>query len=116
MGIEYIAAISKYHCKSFKMVLTTTLPRDYEMWLRVRDRGKLKALNERGVIVTEIKVSPMEFGVYCRGLKGPDFSIAITGSLRPRQSYRRGENCGRGVRTIAAVASTVRHIGTGKTV
>jgi hypothetical protein len=42
---------------------------------RVRERGKLRALTERGASVSEIEVSPMEFAAYCKGLKRPDFSI-----------------------------------------
>jgi hypothetical protein len=38
MGIEYIA---EDDYKAFKILVTTTLPRDFEMWLRVRERGKL---------------------------------------------------------------------------
>ena len=76
MGIKYIAAVSKEHYESFKMILTTPLPGDYDMWLRVRERGKFRALLERGTAVREIEVSPIEFGNYCRGLKQRDFSIA----------------------------------------
>ena len=47
MGIEYIAVIAEEDYKAFKILVTTTLPGDYEMWLRVRDRGKLRAANER---------------------------------------------------------------------
>jgi len=76
MGIEYTAAINAHDYDSFRMILTTQLPHDYNMWLRVRDRGKVRALDERGVMLTEIEVTPMEFGAYCRGLKKRDFSIA----------------------------------------
>jgi hypothetical protein len=74
MGIEYIAAIAEDDYKAFKILVTTTLPRDYEMWLRVRERGRVRALNERAVTLTE--VSPQEFGAYCKALKRPDFSLA----------------------------------------
>jgi hypothetical protein len=30
---------------------------------------------ERGASVSEIKVSLLEFAIYCKGLKRPDFSI-----------------------------------------
>ena len=76
MGIEYIAVIAEEDYKAFKVLVTTTLPRDYEMWLRVRERGKLRAFRQRGAVLTEIEVSPEEFGAYCRRLKRPDFSIA----------------------------------------
>ena len=38
MGIEYVAVIAEHHYYAFKILVTTTLPRDYEMWLRVRER------------------------------------------------------------------------------
>jgi len=76
MDVEYIAAIAEGDYEIFKAVLTTELPRNYEMWLRVRDRGKLRALNEGATDVIEVQVTPVEFGDYCRGLKRPDFSIA----------------------------------------
>ena len=76
MGIEYIAVIAEEDYKAFKILVTTTLPRDYEVWLRVRERGKLRAVMERGAVLTEIEVSPEEFGAYCKRRKRPDFSIA----------------------------------------
>ena len=76
MGIEYIAVIAEEDYKAFKILVTTTLPRDYEMWLRVRERGKLRAVRERGVFLIEFEVSPEVFGAYCKRRKRPDFSIA----------------------------------------
>jgi hypothetical protein len=76
MHVEYVAAIAEDDYETFKTVLTTELPRDYEMWLRVRQRGKLRALNEGATKVVEVDVTPDDFGAYCRGLKRPDFSIA----------------------------------------
>ena len=76
MSTDYIAAIRKHHYKGFKAIMTTSLPGDYDMWLRVRERGKIRALRERGTILTEITISPLEFGNYCKGLKRRDFSIA----------------------------------------
>jgi hypothetical protein len=46
------------------------------MWLRVRERGKLRAMQERDAVCVEVEVRPEEFGAYCKGLKRPDFSIA----------------------------------------
>jgi hypothetical protein len=45
------------------------------MWLRVRERGKLRALEERAAEVVEVQISPEEFGAYCKRLKRTDFSI-----------------------------------------
>jgi hypothetical protein len=55
--------------------VTTPLPRDYGMWLRVRERGKLRAIDERAADVLEVQIWPEEFGAYCKGLKRTDFSI-----------------------------------------
>jgi len=72
MGVEYIAAIAKDDYETFKTVLTTELPRDYETWLRVRERGKLRALKEGAANVIEVEVTPGEFVDW---LERPDFSI-----------------------------------------
>jgi hypothetical protein len=76
MGVQYIAWINEDDYETFKALMTTSLPRNYEMWLRVRERGKSRVFDERGATCTEIKVSPEEFDAYCRALKKPDFSIA----------------------------------------
>jgi hypothetical protein len=76
MRIEYIAAIAEEDYQTFKAMLTTTLPDDYEMWLRVRERGSVRALEERAAVLTEVEISPEEFRDYCKGLRRPDFSIA----------------------------------------
>jgi hypothetical protein len=75
MSIEYIASITESDYKMFRIIMTTELPDDYQMWLRVRERGKLTALTERRASVAEIEVSLMEFAAYCKGLKNPNFSI-----------------------------------------
>jgi hypothetical protein len=76
MGIEYIAAIAERDYETFRTMLTTPLPSDYEMWLRVRERGKVRAFKERGVISDEVEIIPQEFSAYCNGLTRPDFTIA----------------------------------------
>jgi hypothetical protein len=43
MGIEYVAVIVEEDYHAFKILVSTPLPREYEMWLRVRRRGKLKS-------------------------------------------------------------------------
>jgi hypothetical protein len=48
MSVEYIAWLAEDDYEAFKMIMTTSLPSDYEMWLRVRERGKSRAFNERG--------------------------------------------------------------------
>src|SRR6516162_3953532 len=57
MSIEYIASISEAEYKMFRVLITTPLPKDYETWSRVRDRGKLRAFTERAALVTEIKIN-----------------------------------------------------------
>jgi len=74
MAIEYIASIAEADYKMFRILITTPLPDDYETWLLVRERGKLRA-TERGATVAEVEVSLMEFAAYCKGLKKPNFSI-----------------------------------------
>ena len=75
MSIEYIASITESDYKMFRIIMTTELPDDYETWLRVRERGKLAALTERGATVAEVEVSLMEFADYCKGMRRPNFSI-----------------------------------------
>ena len=75
MGIEYVAVIAEEDYHAFKILVSTPLPREYEMWLRVRERGKLRAKQERDAIIVEVDVRPEEFGAYCKHLKRPDFSI-----------------------------------------
>jgi hypothetical protein len=58
------------------VIVTTPLPRDCGMGLRVRDRGELGAFTEHGATFREVEISPMEFGNYCKGQKTRDFSIA----------------------------------------
>ena len=75
MGIEYIAVIAEEDYHAFTILVSTPLPREYDMWLRVRDRGKLRAIQERDATLVEVEVCPEEFGAYCKCLKRPDFSI-----------------------------------------
>jgi hypothetical protein len=75
MSIEYIASIAQADYKMFRILVTTPLPDDYETWLLVRERGKLRALTGGAATVTEIEVSLMEFAAYCKALKNPNFSI-----------------------------------------
>jgi hypothetical protein len=76
MGIEYVAAIAEEDYEAFKTVLTTTLPNEYEMWLRVRERGNMRAAKERAATLREVEISPEEFRAYGERLRKPDFSIA----------------------------------------
>ena len=97
MDVEYIAAIAEDDYETFKTVLTTNLPRDYETWLRVRERGKLRALKEGADNVIEVDVTPGEFDAYCRGQKRPDFSI---GSL---DLYALEKGASGGTNTVAGL-------------
>jgi hypothetical protein len=72
MGIEYIAVIAEGDYSAFKILVSTTLPREYEIWLRVRERGRLRAIQERGAVFVEVEVCPEEFGAYSKRLKRPD--------------------------------------------
>jgi hypothetical protein len=75
MGVEYIAVIAEEDYHAFSILVSTPLPREYDMWLRVRERGRLRAIQERGADFIEVEVRPEEFGAYCKSLKKPDFSI-----------------------------------------
>ena len=94
MEIEYIAFIAEDHYKAFKIIVTTTLPRDYEMWLRVRERGKARAFKERAAILTEVEVSPKEFGAYCKRLKKPDFSLSALDQCAREKGIAQGREPG----------------------
>jgi hypothetical protein len=39
MAVEYIAFIAEEDYQVFWILVTTPLPREYGMWLRVRERG-----------------------------------------------------------------------------
>jgi hypothetical protein len=73
--VEYMAAVTEADYHAFKLLVSTTLPREYDMWLRVRERGKSRAIRERDALVVEVEVRPEEFGAYCKSLKRRDFSI-----------------------------------------
>ena len=75
MGTEYIAVIAEADYHAFKILVSTPLPREYDMWLRVRERGKLRVIRERHAAFIEVEVRPEEFGAYCKGFKKADFSI-----------------------------------------
>ena len=69
---------------------STPLPRDYDMWLRVRERGKLRAEMERAAVVAEIQITPTEFGAYCKQLARRDFSIAALDGCAREKALARG--------------------------
>jgi hypothetical protein len=75
MSVEYIAVIAEEDYHAFRILVSTPLPREYDMWLRVRERGRLRIIQERDASVVELEVRPEEFGAYCKSLKKPDFSI-----------------------------------------
>jgi hypothetical protein len=92
MAIEYIAFIAEEDYWAFKILVTTTLPRDYSMWLRVRERGKVRAIEDRAADVLEVQISPEEFGAYCKGLKRTDFGItALDRCAARRCCFERGK-------------------------
>jgi hypothetical protein len=91
MSTEYIASIAKADYKMFRILITTPLPDDYETWLLVRERGKLRAVTERAATVTEIEVSLMEFAAYCKGLKKPNFSIGTLDQCARKKAMAQGQ-------------------------
>jgi hypothetical protein len=91
MNVEYIASIAETDYPAFRMIITTTLPNDYQMWLCVRERGKFRAKAERQAEIAEVEVTPMEFGRYCKTLRRPDFSIAgLDRYAREKANFRPG--------------------------
>jgi hypothetical protein len=75
MATEYFAFIAEEDYRAFQILVSTPLPRDYDMWLRVRDRGKLRAMRERAAAVVDTEITPEEFGAYCKQQTRRDFSI-----------------------------------------
>jgi hypothetical protein len=75
VSIEYIAAVRVDDYEAFKLLMTIGLPSEHEMWLRVKERGNLRAFKEGGAICTEVEVSRNEFNAYCPALKRPDRTI-----------------------------------------
>ena len=74
MAVEYMAYIEEDDYEAFRGILGGWLPAEYEMWLRVRDRGRLRLLTD-GAAVEEITVSPEEFMTFCNKSRRSDFSI-----------------------------------------
>ena len=85
MAAEYFAIIAEEHYTAFQVLVSTPLPRDYDMWMRVRDRGKLRAMRERAAAVVEIALTPEEFAEYCKRQARRDLSIvALDGCAREK--------------------------------
>src|SRR5579859_6691696 len=90
MATEYFAFIAEEDYTAFQILVTTPLPRDYDMWLRVRERGKLRAEIERAARVIEIQITPTEFGAYCKQVTRRDFSIAALDGCARQKGVARG--------------------------
>ena len=75
MAVEYLAKIAEEDYEAFKALMGNLLPAEYEMWLRVRARGRLRASEEGLVTVKEIEVHPDEFKTFCGEMARPDFGI-----------------------------------------
>ena len=100
MAVEYIAFIAEEDYRAFRILVTTPLPREYGMWLRVRERGKLRAIEERAADVLEVQISPEEFGAYCKGLKRADCGITAL----DRCAHEKGLTPGRGAAVLSAAS------------
>jgi hypothetical protein len=74
MAAEYIARIEERHYAAFRQILKSILPRDYTMWLRVRERAKQRMSRELAIAI-EIDVSPKEFEAFCATLARPELNI-----------------------------------------
>ncbi len=75
MAVEYLAKIAEEDYEAFRVLIGDFQPAEYEMWLRVRARGRLRASKEGLVTVKEIEVHPDEFKASCGDMARPDFSI-----------------------------------------
>jgi hypothetical protein len=93
MAVAYIAFIAEEDYRAFRILVTTPLPREYGMWLRVRERGKVRAIDERASHVLEVQVSPEEFAAYCKGLRRMDFSIAALDGCAHEKGLTQGRGC-----------------------
>jgi hypothetical protein len=74
VAVEYIAHIEEDDYEAFRGILGAWLPGEYQMWLRVRDRGRLRLLTD-GIAVEEITVFPDEFIAFCNKSKRSDLGI-----------------------------------------
>jgi hypothetical protein len=103
MATEYFAFITEEDYPAFQILVTTPLPGDYDMWLRVRDRGKLRAM-ERAAAVIDIEITPTEFGAYCKQqMRRRDFSIAALDLCAREKGLTRHQ--GRASRSTLAASS-----------
>jgi hypothetical protein len=82
--VEYMAYIEEDDYEAFRGILGGWLPAEYEMWLRVRDRGRLRLLTD-GAAVEEITVfrSSWRFAISRDGQ-----TSASTGSIALRARKR----------------------------
>jgi hypothetical protein len=114
MTTEYFAFIAEEDYRAFRILVSTTLPRDYDMWLRVRERGKLRAATERANAVIEIEVTPEEFGAYCKRQVRRDFSIAALDACAREKGVAQGRgralqsDCGGGSLAVIESATPIR--------
>ena len=75
MAVEYTAWIAEEDYQAFRKLLAPIMPDSYELWLRVRDRGKRRAFEERSAILEEIEVYPEEFERFCARRARAEYSI-----------------------------------------
>jgi hypothetical protein len=75
MAVEYTAWIAEEDYEEFKRMLAPMLPDSYDMWIRVREKGKRRAFEERAAIFEEIEVYPDEFEAFCERRGRPEYNI-----------------------------------------
>jgi hypothetical protein len=75
MAVEYAAWIAERDYEAFKEMLAPIMPDSYELWLRVRERGRRRAFEESSVTFEEVEVSPDEFRTFCTRRTRPEFNI-----------------------------------------
>ena len=75
MAVEYTAWIAEEDYDAFREMLMPIMPNSYELWLRVRERGKRRVFEERAAMLEEIEVYPEEFRAFCARRSRADLSI-----------------------------------------
>jgi len=75
MAVEYSAWIAEEDYEAFRTMLAPIMPTSYELWLRVRERGKRRAFEDRDAILEEVEIHPDEFKEFCTSRTRAEYSI-----------------------------------------
>jgi hypothetical protein len=75
MAMEYTAWIAEEDYEAFRKMLAPIMPASYELWVRVRERGKRRAFEERAAMLEEVEIYPDEFKAFCARRARAEYSI-----------------------------------------